>query len=273
MSIPEPTRKDSQKEGEKRAFMTTHYEDSQKKKRATSESGGGKWCIFYHTVPSLTFLEVQEVQKAKYHKTVQNETAIIPRPAPTRREPSRLTNHIAPANYAAVIPGAIYRSAFPQAENFSFLRSLKLKTILTLVEEPFPPEFVEFMRQNGIKQIVVPVPANKEVIKIEDATMLKALGVALDPTHYPLLIHCNKGKHRTGCTVACLGKLRGDDLQDVLYYYHTHAREKARSLDEDYIRGFDAQRLRKLVRENGLRLSNEPAIECPRPGMFARLRV
>ncbi|TID15557.1 ATP-binding cassette transporter [Venturia nashicola] len=253
MSIPESTRKKTQKEGEKKAFMTTHYEGSPNKKQAHSESGG-----------------VQEVQKVKSHETVHKRAAaIIPKPAPTRRQPSRLTNHIAPANYSAVIPGALYRSAFPQAENFSFLRSLKLKTILTLVEEPFPPEFVEFMKTHGIKQIVVPLPANKEIIMIEDAMMLKALGVALDPGNYPLLIHCNKGKHRTGCTVACLSKLRGDSLQSVLYYYHTHAREKARSLDEDYIRSFDAQRLRNLVT---FRQPNETVVESPRPGMFARLR-
>ncbi|KAE9986523.1 hypothetical protein EG328_005409 [Venturia inaequalis] len=254
MSIPESTRKHSQKEGEKKAFMTTHYDGSQSKKQAHSEPGG----------------EVQEVRNIKCDGTVHKRDATItPKPAPTRRQPARLTNHIAPANYSAVIPGALYRSAFPQAENFSFLRSLKLKTILTLVEEPFPPEFVEFMKTNGIKQIVVPIPANKETIKIEDATMLKALGVALDPNHYPLLIHCNKGKHRTGCTIACLSKLRGDGLQSVLYYYHTHAREKARSLDEDYIRSFDAQRLRKLVT---FRQPNEPVVDSPRPGMFARLR-
>lgn len=269
MSIPESTRKDSQKEEGKRAFMTTHYEGSQNKKQAHSESGGGNPRLFLHSISCLTCLDVQEVQQMKGHDNVTNQTTIIPKPAPTRRQPARLTCHIAPANYSAVIPGALYRSAFPQAENFSFLKSLKLKTILTLVEEPFPLEFVEFMKEHGIKQIVVPVPANKETIKIEDATMLKALGVALDPNHYPLLIHCNKGKHRTGCTIACLSKLRGDNLQSVLYYYHTHAREKARSLDEDYIRSFDAQRLRKLVT---LRQPNEPVVDSPRPGMFARLR-
>ncbi|QDS76380.1 hypothetical protein FKW77_003477 [Venturia effusa] len=262
MSIPELTRKGpQQKAGEKRAFMTTHYEGSQNKKQEPSEPGG----------------EVLEVQNVKCDENVKAPAMTTPRRVPTRREPARLTNHIAPANYAAVIPGAIYRSAFPQAENFSFLKSLKLKTILTLVEEPFPPEFVQFMRDHGIKQIVVPLPANKEAVMIQDATMLKALGVALDPTHYPLLIHCNKGKHRTGCTVACLSKLRGDTLQSVLYYYHTHAREKARSFDEEYIRGFDeeyirnfdAQRLRKLVT---FRQPNELVVDSPKPGMFARLR-
>jgi len=57
----------------------------------------------------------------------------IPVPIVTRFQnkcPERLRPLLPPANFGAVVPGSIYRSSFPSAENFGFLESLKLKTIL-----------------------------------------------------------------------------------------------------------------------------------------------
>lgn len=47
-----------------------------------------------------------------------------------KKVPDRLTSHLPPINFGAVIPSAVYRSSFPLPENFSFIKSLKLKTIL-----------------------------------------------------------------------------------------------------------------------------------------------
>ncbi|KAF2430687.1 protein-tyrosine phosphatase, partial [Tothia fuscella] len=166
--------------------------------------------------------------------------------------PARLTSHLPPINFGAVIPQAVYRSSFPLPENFSFLKSLKLKTILTLVPKPFPDSYIEFMETHGIRQIVVHIPANKEVVCVDAPTMMKALGVVLDKSNYPLLIHCNKGKHRTGCVVSCLRKIQGETLASCLNEYHTYAGSKARPLDVEFITSFDERALLWLARENGL---------------------
>jgi tyrosine-protein phosphatase SIW14 len=67
------------------------------------------------------------------------------------------------------------------------------------VPKPFPDSYIEFMESGGIRQIVVHIPANKEVVCMDSATMTKALGVILDRENYPLLIHCNKGKVCNAC--------------------------------------------------------------------------
>jgi hypothetical protein len=180
-----------------------------------------------------------------------------------RQAPARLTSHIPPSNFGAVMPGSVYRSQFPLPENFSFMKTLKLKTILTLVPEPYPMPYLQFMDDSGIRQIRVHVPANKEIIKIEPATMVQALGVVLDRANYPLLVHCNKGKHRTGCVVACFRKVLGESLDSILHEYHTYAGHKARSLDEEFIKGFDERALLWLARENGFLHEDEPAAESP----------
>jgi protein tyrosine/serine phosphatase len=143
------------------------------------------------------------------------------------------------------------------------LKTLKLKTILTLVPEPYPKPYLQFMDDNGIRQIRVHVPANKETVKIEATTMVQALGVVLDRSNYPLLIHCNKGKHRTGCVVACFRKVLGDSMQSILHEYHTYAGVKARALDEQFIKGFDERALLWLARENGFLPQDEPVADSP----------
>jgi tyrosine-protein phosphatase SIW14 len=171
------------------------------------------------------------------------------------------------------VPGDIFRSSFPLPENFSFLKSLKLKTILTLVPEPFPPEYVEFMEANGIRQEVILIPANKETIKIDSPAMIKALGVVLDKANHPILIHCNKGKHRTGCVVACFRKIQGESLDSVLTEYHAYADPKARILDEIFVKDFDERTLLWLAAENGYLPPDEPGSESPALPLVSRTRM
>jgi len=188
-----------------------------------------------------------------------------------RQGPARLTSFVPPTNFGAVLSGAVFRSQFPLPENFSFIKSLKLKTILTLVPEPYPKPYVQFLEDNGIKQIRVHVPANKEVVKIEATTMLQALGVVLDRKNYPLLIHCNKGKHRTGCVVGCFRKVLGDSMDSILNEYHTYAGKKARKLDEEFISGFDERALTWLAREDHFIGVDEPAADSPGKALLPQL--
>lgn len=51
-----------------------------------------------------------------------------------------------PENFALVI-GSIYRSSFPQPANFSFLKQLKLKSVLCLIPEEYPELQQKFLRQ------------------------------------------------------------------------------------------------------------------------------
>jgi len=111
-----------------------------------------------------------------------------------------------PANFGAVLPGKLYRSQYPGPENFQSLVDLKLKTVLTLVPESHDG-YDQFLADNKIKHLVISLPANKEKVSMDIRDMLSVLYVVLNKKNYPLLIHCNKGKHRTGTTVACLQRL------------------------------------------------------------------
>jgi Tyrosine phosphatase family len=64
----------------------------------------------------------------------------------------------------------------------------------TLVPEKYPQPNIEFMAQNGIRHFQVHIPANKGTVCVPQCQMTEALGILLDRSNHPLLIHCNKGK-------------------------------------------------------------------------------
>ncbi|KAI9601544.1 hypothetical protein H4Q26_001368 [Puccinia striiformis f. sp. tritici PST-130] len=134
-----------------------------------------------------------------------------------------------PPNFATVAPG-LFRSSFPKPEHFEFLAKLKLRTILTLVQEPYPTELVKHYENNGIKLIQFAIPGNK--IRL-------ALRQVLDVRNHPMLIHCNKGKHRTGCLVGCLRKLQHWSSTAIFDEYRRYAFPKSRNMDQQFIELFD----------------------------------
>ncbi|KAJ9642308.1 tyrosine-protein phosphatase siw14 [Coniosporium tulheliwenetii] len=150
-----------------------------------------------------------------------------------------------------MVAGKIYRSSFPHPENLDFLGTLKLKTILTLVNTPYPEANVEFVKQRDIQHVTILLPANKEVIRVSQCDMTRVLNVVLDTSNHPLLIHCNKGKHRTGCVVGAFRKTLGESFENIFAEYHVYAGAKARKLDEAFIEQFDTRTVLWLARANG----------------------
>lgn len=150
-------------------------------------------------------------------------------------------------NFGEVAPG-IYRSSFPHAENMEHVRSLGLKSILTLVKTPHSEEFLDYVEEKDIKHFRIIIPAHKNPSSTIPAdTLLEALKIILNPANHPLLIHCNKGKHRTGCMVACYRKLNGWTDAAIITEYRTFAGDKFRPLDEAFIATFNAEAAQQIL--------------------------
>lgn len=99
-----------------------------------------------------------------------------------------------------------------------------------------------FVADNGIRQVVINMKGTKKEA-IPAHTMKAILTVVLDRQNYPLLVHCNHGKHRTGCVVGVIRKVSGWDMQKVLDEYRSYATPKIRECDVDYISAFQAAAL------------------------------
>jgi tyrosine-protein phosphatase SIW14 len=152
-----------------------------------------------------------------------------------------------PANFGIVVPG-VYRSGFPQSEDYAFIEGLKLKTIVTLVQKEFPQGYDAFLHRNGIKHAVFDMKGTKKEA-IPTATMQSILRVVLDRRNHPLLIHCNHGKHRTGCVIGVIRKLSGWNLSNIITEYKSYAEPKTRECDIDYITGFELMNASNIFRE------------------------
>lgn len=206
-----------------------------------------------------------------HHEDVPDEVAQEAEALSKTRTPSPITETIAPgrlrslfppANYGAILAGAVYRSSYPEAKNYDFLQSLKLKTIITLVPEEISPEYRDFMKSAGIQHFQVHINANKGGVRVQSCDMNRALNIALDRSNHPLLIHCNKGKHRTGCLTATLRRIQGFDIETIHDEYHTYSDPKARFWDEVFFENFELNTVMWLARREGWVMPN---MEVPPP--------
>ena len=110
-------------------------------------------------------------------------------------------------------------------------------------------ELESFLSAQGIHQVVFNMKGTKkEAIPLP--TMKDILSIVLDKDNYPLMLHCNHGKHRTGCVVAVVRKVSGWETSNVLDEYKTYAEPKARECDLDYIRAFQISTLRLSMEDH-----------------------
>eukprot|EP01012_Entosiphon_sulcatum_P041590 TRINITY_DN55457_c0_g1_i1.p1 TRINITY_DN55457_c0_g1~~TRINITY_DN55457_c0_g1_i1.p1 ORF type:complete len:199 (+),score=36.08 TRINITY_DN55457_c0_g1_i1:56-652(+) len=161
-------------------------------------------------------------------------TAAIPNAAVVPEGPL-----IPPINFAMVAPG-VYRSGYPTKKNFPFLAKVGIRSIIYLCPEEYMDANKLFSEEQGITFFPCGVEGNKEpFVDIPDKVIQKALSYILDVRNHPILIHCNKGKHRTGTLVGCLRKLQGWSLTACFDEYNRYAGSKGRAADQQYIELFD----------------------------------
>ncbi|KAG0325363.1 hypothetical protein BGZ99_000729 [Dissophora globulifera] len=142
----------------------------------------------------------------------------------------------------------IYRSSFPKKKNFSFLKKLGLKSILTLILEDYPDQNMKFLKENNVTLFQFGIAGNKEpFVQIPDDKISAALAVLLDRRNHPILIHCNKGKHRTGCLIGCLRKLQQWSHTSIFDEYRRFSHPKSRSMDQQFIELFDGREAWKVI--------------------------
>lgn len=147
-------------------------------------------------------------------------------------------DHIVPENFSMVEVG-VYRCAFPRSKNIPFLRKLGLKSVISLVPEEYPAKMLEFYNQNGIVLRSHGLDGNKWPFKgIDPDSLQLTMEDVMNENCRPLIIHCNKGKHRTGTVVGCLRKIRGWSLTAIFQEYLFFASPKTRLEDQRMIESF-----------------------------------
>ncbi|KAL8737490.1 MAG: hypothetical protein Q9181_001620 [Wetmoreana brouardii] len=134
----------------------------------------------------------------------------------------------------------------------------------TLVPQEYPVENVTFMEENGIQHFQIPIPAHKtDSVTIPLQNIANALDVLRDPERLPVLVHCNKGKHRTGCIIACYRMINHWSPAAVITEYRKYSAPKNRPLDEAFIYNFDIPGMLALLKTSSH--SGTAAMMLPTP--------
>lgn len=82
-------------------------------------------------------------------------------------------------------------------------------------------------------------------------SICEALLFVMDSARYPLYIHCNQGKHRTGCVIGCLRKIAGMRIDTIIQEYEVYSGIKARPADKELIRRFEPKMVLEYAKQQG----------------------
>ncbi|KAL6346446.1 hypothetical protein AAG906_033242 [Vitis piasezkii] len=155
--------------------------------------------------------------------------------------------YVPPSNFSMVEEN-IFRSGLPSPINFPFLETLNLRSIIYLCPEPYPEENCKFLQSQNIRLFQFGIEGKKEPpVAMSTDTISEALKVLMDVRNHPILIHCKRGKHRTGCLVGCLRKLQNWCLSSVVEEYQRFAGAKSRINDMKFIETYDILSMRQSL--------------------------
>jgi len=186
----------------------------------------------------------EKKKKKDKDKKLANAVSTIPIPAEHEafvRAPEPRVVLVPPLNFGMVAPG-VYRSGYPNSKNFPFMKKLRFKSIVYLCPEAYLDPNQEFVAAENIRVFQFHIEGNLEpLVEISQTVMNEALSHIVDQRNYPILVHCQKGNHRTGCLVGCLRRLMNWSLSSTLMEYRRYTGSNVRLLDMQYIELFKPQ--------------------------------
>jgi len=146
-----------------------------------------------------------------------------------------------------IVERHVYRSGYPTPETFSFIKNLKLKMAINLLNN-LPPAYKEFLDEEGIEYKHMALKGNKEHCEEMDRKQVaNAIQLIMDRRNHPLLIHCRSGKHRTGALVGCIRMLQRWSLEQTCNEYVYFCKHKQRYVDKQHIERFDPRTMALLA--------------------------
>lgn len=167
---------------------------------------------------------------------------------PPNKPDSKLDSHVYPPENFCMVSRGIYRGSFPPKKSLAFMEKLGLKSIVYLCPEEPPAYYLEFMRQNNVQFLHHGLKGNKEpFVQIPEVLVAKALAQIVVEANQPVYIHCDKGKHRTGCVVGCLRRIQNWSRVSIFAEYTRHAGLKGRTFDLQFIELFGVQQVVELL--------------------------
>ncbi len=127
-------------------------------------------------------------------------------------------------NFKVVQSDVLYRSGQPRELGLRVMDWLGIRTCLNLRsrKSKIVRDEIAFCSEHGIRYVVLPVTPQSSMQEVVD----RFLELMDDPSNYPVLVHCARGRDRTGVLAA-------------VYRMEFNAWTNERALSEMYALGFE----------------------------------
>eukprot|EP00760_Papus_ankaliazontas_P032214 PhM_4_TR5691/c0_g1_i1/m.18288 len=114
-----------------------------------------------------------------------------------------------------IVDNGVSCGGYPTLRNFSFLRRLKLRTIISIVPEEPTADLQEFCRHEKIRLRHISCEAFRDRVPLLPNDLLTAIEHIISADNHPLFLHCLDGRHVTGQCVMVVRKLQGWGLEAI----------------------------------------------------------
>ena len=108
---------------------------------------------------------------------------------------------VALPNFHTTREGVLYRSGQPRGLGLEFVRLYGIRTLINLrkPDSRGTPEEKAFAAEKGLHFYNFSIGSSREEI---DQTVKRFLAIVDDKSHWPVLVHCSRGKERSGVLTA-----------------------------------------------------------------------
>jgi hypothetical protein len=146
--------------------------------------------------------------------------------------PSSYARLLDPWGLVELIPDAVYRSAEPRAPHFHRLKAMGIRTLVCVKRTLPRARTIAHATARGLHVARIDLGPDGN---IGPRAVQRALDVVTQPWLWPLLLHCDGGRHRTGVVAAALRKTQGWTMEAALEEYERCAAPAPRQSDRDAI--------------------------------------
>eukprot|EP01104_Vermistella_antarctica_P001043 TRINITY_DN11106_c0_g1_i1.p1 TRINITY_DN11106_c0_g1~~TRINITY_DN11106_c0_g1_i1.p1 ORF type:complete len:289 (+),score=40.88 TRINITY_DN11106_c0_g1_i1:441-1307(+) len=146
---------------------------------------------------------------------------------------------ISPFRYGVVEEG-VYRGSYPSHMNLSFLKRLKLTTLISMVPKKPTGDLTKFCEDHDIKHLHYNVAKGKGDPTITPQTTAEIINIIIDPKNLPVYLHCLDGTSTTGVVVMCLRKLQNWNLSVIVTELKRYSPGSTKTVSE-FVESFRAE--------------------------------
>ena len=124
----------------------------------------------------------------------------------------QLLDFVPPFRFALVEDG-VYRGAYPVLRNFPFLKTLGIKTILSITPEEAVYDLKKFAEAEQITLRYLQAERHKGEPQLLPTDLNEALSIILNVDYHPIYVHCLDGRHVLGLVIMALRRVLHWDVQ------------------------------------------------------------